>query len=127
MRLQITTRHFEITPEFKTYAEERIEKLKRYFDQIIDVNVILTTEKHRHHAEIALHTNGTNLVGTSDSEDMRSSVDGAVSRLEAQLKKHKNRLADRKRGNTHLGEALAAEANESNSPGVEIEDDDLEE
>src|SRR5262245_14097391 len=122
MRLQITTRHFEITPEFKSYAEERIQKLKRYFDQIIDVNVILTTEKHRHTAEIALHTNGTNLVGTTESEDMRASVDGAVSRLEAQLKKHKARLTDRKKGHKHLGEALADEA-ENNDTGLEIEED----
>jgi putative sigma-54 modulation protein len=121
MKLQITTRHFEITPEFRAYAEERIRKLKRYFDQIIDVNVILTTEKHRHTAEIALHANGTNLVGTTETEDMRTSVDGAVSRLEAQLRKHKDRLSDRKRGRTSLGEALAAEADHGS--GVEIEDD----
>jgi putative sigma-54 modulation protein len=122
MKLQITTRHFDITPEFRSYAEERIRKLKRYFDQIIDVNVILTTEKHRHAAEISLHMNGTNLVGTSESEDMRSSVDGAVSRIEAQLKKHKDRLTERKKG-VKLGPALAAEADNASPPGVEIEDD----
>src|ERR1051325_3172906 len=117
MKLQITTRHFDLTPEFKSYAEERIQKLKRYFDQIIDVNVILTTEKHRHTAEIALHTNGTNLVGTTESEDMRPAGGGAVARIEAKLKKNKERLVHKKKVQK-LGEALAAE-NEP-SPGVEI-------
>jgi len=120
MKLQITTRHFDMTPELRTYAEERVRRIKRYFDHIIDVNVILLTEKHRQVAEVTLHTNGTDLVGTAESSDMRTSMDQAVARLEAQLKRHKGRITDRK-GRTSLGAALGAEA--EGSPGVDIEDD----
>lgn len=121
MKFQITSRHFDLTPEIKTYSEERVRKLKRYFDQIIDVSVILSIEKHRNAAEITLHTNGQNLVGTSEAPEMRAAIDGAVDRIETQLRKHKDRITDR-RGRTPLGEVMAGE-NDGASGGVEIEDD----
>jgi putative sigma-54 modulation protein len=121
MNLQITTRHFDLTRELRAYAEERVRKIKRYFDQIIDVNVILISEKHRQVAEISLHLNGHNLVGRSVSAGMRTSIDQAVERIESQIKKHKDRLTRDRRGRTHLGEAMAAEA--ESSAGVEIEDE----
>lgn len=123
MRLQITTRHYEMTPEMRGYAEERIQRLKRYFDQIIDVNLVVGSEKHRQTAEIVLHTNGHDWSGTAESADMRTSIDDAVARVEAQLKKHKDRITDRK-GRVPLGEALADEAEAMRPPRVEIEDED---
>jgi putative sigma-54 modulation protein len=121
MKFQITSRHFDLTPEIRAFAEERVEKLKRYFEQIIDVSVILSIEKHRNAAEITLHTNGQNLVGTSEAPEMKAAIDGAVDRIETQLRKHKDRLTDR-RGRTPLGEAMSAEV-DGDSGGVEIEDD----
>lgn len=123
MRLQITTRHYDLTPELRTYAEERIQRLKRYFDQIIDVNLIVGAEKHRQAAEIVLHTTGHDWTGTAESSDMRTSIDDAVAKIEAQLKKHKDRITDRK-GRVPLGEALAGEADAVHPPGVDIEDEE---
>lgn len=123
MRLQITTRHYDLTPELRTYAEERIQRLKRYFDQIIDVNLIVGAEKHRQTAEIVLHTTGHDWTGTAESSDMRTSIDDAVAKIEAQLKKHKDRITDRK-GRVPLGEALAGESDAIHPPGVEIEDEE---
>jgi putative sigma-54 modulation protein len=120
MKLQLTTRHFDMTPDLRTYVDERVRRIKRYFDHIIDVNVVLSMEKHRHAAEVTLHSNGIDLVGTGESGDMRTAVDQAVARIEAQLKRHKGRLTDRK-GRMPLGAALGSEA--ESAPGVEIEDD----
>jgi putative sigma-54 modulation protein len=120
MKLQITTRRFDATPEFRTFTEDRIRKLTRYFDHIIDVNVILSVEKHRQAAEVTVHTNGSDLVGTSESADMRISLDQAVSRIEAQLKKHKEKRTGRRRTRTSLGEALAAEVD---SKAVDSDED----
>lgn len=119
MKLQITTRHFELTPEMRTSAEERVGKLKRYFEHIIDVSLILSAEKHRQTAEVTLRTNSHDLVGTAESSDMKGSIDQAVEKIEVQLRKHKDRIRDRK-GRTGLGEALASESGPS---GVEIEED----
>lgn len=120
MKLQITTRHFEMTPDLRAYADERVRRIKRYFDHIIDVNMVLRTEKHRQVAEVNLHTSVIDLAGTAEAADMRMAVDQAVERIEAQLKRHKGRLTDRKR-RALPGAALGAEA--EGAPGVDIEDD----
>ena len=120
MRIQFTTRHFELKPTFKAYAEERVLKLKRYFEQIIDVTVILASEKKSEFAEIRLHTNGHDLVGTGEGAEMGGALDQAVDRMEMQLRKHKERLSTKK-GRTHLGEAMA-EGPTSADTELEIEE-----
>jgi len=122
MRLQITTRHYDLPADLKNIAEERLLKLKRFFDQIIDVGLILSTEKHRNLAEITLRTGGHDWIGSAEAGDMRTAIDDAVAKIEVQLKKHKDRMTDRK-GRTNLGEAMAGEADADGKAGpVEIED-----
>ncbi len=120
MNLHITTRHCELDPETRTFAENRVRKMKRYFDQIIDVNVILTVEKHRHEAEVTLHTNGSNFVGAAEAQDLRSALELAAGKIEAQLKKLKDKRARERRSRTSLGEAMAAEVEQT---AVEIDED----
>jgi putative sigma-54 modulation protein len=119
MRLQITTRHYDLPADLKSLTVERLMKLKRFFDGIIDVNLILSTEKHRHHAEVMLHTGGHDWIGNAEAGDMRTAIDDAVAKIEVQLKKHKDRLTDRK-GLTPLGEALSNGAEPDGT--VEIEE-----
>ncbi|HEX7880844.1 MAG TPA: ribosome-associated translation inhibitor RaiA [Candidatus Eisenbacteria bacterium] len=121
MRLQITTRHYDLPTDLKGLTEERLTKLKRFFDAIMDVNLVLSTEKHRNHAEVVIRAGGHDWVGTAEAGDMRTAIDDAVDRIEIQLKKHKDRLTDRK-GRTSLGEAMTDGANTDSTGAVEIEE-----
>ena len=42
MNLHLTGRHLEITPAIRDYATGKIGKIKRHFDNVIDVNIILS-------------------------------------------------------------------------------------
>lgn len=121
MRIQITTRHYELKPNFRAFTEERLLKLKRYFDHIIDVNVILIAEKKLNQAEIRIHVGGGDLLVTGDGAEMGAALDAAADKMELLLKKHKDRRSEKK-GRTGLGEALAADAKTGADDGVEIED-----
>ena len=46
MNTKVTARHFELTPEIKSLAEENFDGLQRYFDHIISCHLILDVEKH---------------------------------------------------------------------------------
>ena len=39
MNLHLTGRHLEITPAIRDYATGKIGKIKRHFDNVIDVNI----------------------------------------------------------------------------------------
>ncbi|MDZ4804558.1 MAG: ribosome-associated translation inhibitor RaiA [Candidatus Eisenbacteria bacterium] len=122
MRLQITTRHYELPADLKSLAEERLTRLKRFFDQIMDIGLVLSTEKHRNHAEITLRVGGHDWAASAEAADMRSAIDDAAAKIEIQLKKYKDRLTDKK-GRTHLGEAMADEVAEAESGVVEFEEE----
>ena len=92
MKINTTSRHYELTPALKDYAESKIENLTTYFDHIVSAHIIFSVEKYRHAVEVTLHVNGKDIVGHDISEDMYTSVDRVVEKLERQLIKRKGKL-----------------------------------
>ncbi len=92
MKTTVTGRHLEVTPALKAYAEERVNHLARYSSLATEASVILTVEKYRHQAEVALNVNGVVIQAKEETPEMYASIDQAVEKIERQLKKHKDRL-----------------------------------
>ena len=92
MRKMITARHFDITPEIKAKAEEEMEGLTRYFDNIISAELILDVERHRRMAELKVKVYNNTISGSGDTDDMYNSIDQAVDKVKGQLKKYKGKL-----------------------------------
>lgn len=92
MELKTTARHFEATPELVTFTENKILKLKRFWDQILHVEAIMSVEKFRHISEIKVHVNGHDFSAKEESDDMYASVEKSVKNLEKQMKKFKGKL-----------------------------------
>lgn len=92
MNITIATRHTELTPALKDHVEKSLDKVKAHFDKVIDADVVLSVEKRRHIAEINLHANGLRINAKDATEDMYSSVDSAVAKLDRQVLKHRDRI-----------------------------------
>lgn len=92
MRINITARHFKLTQELREFVLKEVTRLKKYYKPIIDTEVILSWEKQDRLAEINIAVYGTILTAHERSEDMRKSVDLAVTKLERQVKRYKDRL-----------------------------------
>lgn len=92
MRINITARHFKLSEEVKVYTEKEVYRLKKYYDGIIDVDVILGWEKNDRMAEVRISVYGTVLTARERSNDMHKSIDRAVDKLERQLIKYKDRM-----------------------------------
>jgi len=82
----------EITDALRDHVESGLKKLKTHFDRIIDANVVLSVEKHRHIAEITIHANGIRIHGKESTDDMYRSVDAVVEKLDKQITKYKSRI-----------------------------------
>ena len=91
MKVNYTGRHMELTEPLKQFTKERLDKMATYLDDIIDVHVILSVEKHRHTAEITLKTRASALVASATTDDMYTSITQAVEKLEAQAHKHQDK------------------------------------
>ena len=58
MNLQISGHHLELTPAIREYVTAKLERVSRHFDNVIDVNVILSVEKLKQKAEVTVHLSG---------------------------------------------------------------------
>lgn len=92
--IQITGRHVEITDSMKDYAIDKISKIERFMNRIIDVNVIMDIQKLNHRVEIILKTSNTKITSSASTTDMYVSIDQAVDKLEAQILRYKSKLQD---------------------------------
>jgi putative sigma-54 modulation protein len=96
--MEITTRskNFTASPAIKSYAEEKLSKLEKYSRKLIEAHVMFSLERYRHIAEVVLRLNGGDITGRAESNDMYSSIDTVVDKLERMLKKRKDKVASRR-------------------------------
>jgi len=91
MQVSITGHHVEVTDSLKNYIDDKISKLKRHFDNVTDVHVILTVEKLEQKAEATVQISGAKLFAVDVKEDMYKAIDSMVDKLDRQIIKHKEK------------------------------------
>lgn len=92
MNLIITARHFKLKEDLKAYVDEKVRKLDRFYDGIIDVEVILGWEKQNRYAEMRINVFNKQIIIKEVSDEIRKSFDLALDRAERQLKKYKEKI-----------------------------------
>jgi putative sigma-54 modulation protein len=91
MQVSITGRHLEVTDSLKAHVEEKFTKLKRHFDHVTDVHVILSVEKVLQKAEATVQISGATLFAEDQQEDMYAAINNMVDKLDHQIIKHKEK------------------------------------
>lgn len=104
MNISITARHFKAPEPLKDFTRKEVERLTKYYDGIIDGEVILSWEKLTQIAEIKLKVYGQVLTAKEKSEDIRKSITLAVDKVERQLEKYKEKW--NKKGNAKAALAV---------------------
>jgi putative sigma-54 modulation protein len=94
MHITITARHFELTNAIRDHVEDSLYKLKRYFDHIITIHVTLALVNNRNSCEISLHASKFSLQSEGEAMDMYIAIDETIEKMEAQIKKLKDRVTD---------------------------------
>jgi len=91
MQISITGHHIEVTDSLKAHVEEKIAKLKRHFDNVVDIHVILTVEKLEQKAEATVQISGAKLFADDVQEDMYTAIDNMIDKLDRQVVKFKEK------------------------------------
>jgi putative sigma-54 modulation protein len=83
----------EPTEALKSYARERMERVRKYLPDPISCHVVLSTERHNHRIDVTfqLH-NGLAVAGHETTENMYSSIDLCIAKIERQVRKYKGKL-----------------------------------
>ena len=107
MNLNLTGRHLEITPAIREHVISKLDKVKRHFDNVIDVSVILSVDKLQQKAEASLHLSGKTIVAETSDSNLYVAIDALIESLDRQVIKHKEKNTARRHDNT--GKHAAAE------------------
>ncbi|GAB4336847.1 MAG: ribosome-associated translation inhibitor RaiA [Candidatus Abyssubacteria bacterium] len=98
MQLMVTGRNMEITDSLKAHIEKKLRKIKKYFDRIIDVHVVLSVEKYRQSAEVTISGgDGINYHSQETTDDVYVSVDKAIEKIERQLRRRRTKVRGAKK------------------------------
>ena len=92
MNLHLSGHHLDVTPAIRSYVLEKLGRVTRHFDQVIDLHVIMSVEKLRHKAEVSVHVAGRDIHVESIDADMYAAIDALADKLDRQIIKHKEKL-----------------------------------
>jgi putative sigma-54 modulation protein len=95
MKIKLTARHFDLTPEIRAHAEEELDGLNRFFEHIISAEMTMDLARHRRLAEIKIKVARDTLSGTGESDDLNKSISLAIDKVKVQLIKYKERLKEK--------------------------------
>ena len=93
MRINVTFRHMETSEPVRNYVEDKLPKVKKYIDEPVEAQVVLSVEKKiRHKVEVTLTAKGITIKATDETADMYAAIDGVLDKLERQLKRYKDKI-----------------------------------
>ena len=97
MKFQFSEKKVKLPQNVHAYAEKKVMKLARYFEEDAEALIVFSVEKDRNKAELTVHGAGTWFRASESTSDMFASIDAAVGTIEGQIRKNKTRLARRLR------------------------------
>ena len=92
MNLSVSGHHLDVTPALRSYVQEKIGRVRRHFDHVIDAHVILTANKLWRKAEVTLHVPGKDLHCECEDGDLYAAIDVLADKLDRQVLKYKDKL-----------------------------------
>ncbi len=95
MKFQYSEKKVKLPGNVHAYAEKKVMKLARFFDEEAEALIVFSVEKNRNIAELTVHGAGTWFRAKESTSDMFASIDAAVGTIEGQIRKNKTRLARR--------------------------------
>ena len=97
MKFQFSEKKVKLPDNVHAYAEKKVLKLARYFEEDAQALVVFSVEKNRNNVELTVRGAGTWFRAHESTSDMFASIDAAVGTIEGQIRKNKTRLARRLR------------------------------
>lgn len=118
MRIITSGKTMEVTDALRDTVERKLGKLSKLFQKDTEAQVTLSVEKNRHIIEITIPFDGVVLRCEECTDDMYTSIDKAVDKLERQINKHKTKLEKRFRGSKLIFENIVSTEDDDEKPRV---------
>lgn len=92
--ISVTGRNVLVTDAMQQYAIDKISKIDRFSNRVVDVNVVMDIQKIEHRCDIIMKVDQIIVRSSATSDNMYASIDKAVDRLKSQLSRYKRRIRE---------------------------------
>jgi putative sigma-54 modulation protein len=86
----------EPSDHLKKYGHDKLSRLEKYLDSLLTADVTFSVDKFRHKAEVVITSDGIKIKAVEETDDMYSSLDQVIDKLEKQIKRHMEKLKGHK-------------------------------
>ncbi len=105
MQLEVKGKNLDVPDSIRTYAEQKLEKLRKQLAEDTIVHLELAVEKNPkiHESQVAeatIFVKGDVLRAREASSDMKSSLDGLIEKLMRELKTYREKRREEPRRRT---------------------------
>ena len=113
MQLSISARHGHLSAATQEKITEKVEKLTKYHERVTAIHVTVDLE-HRDSPTVEIRVSAErteDFVSTDQAENVLMALDGALHKIEGQLRKHRDKqTGHRTPGLKHLEATLESES-----------------
>jgi putative sigma-54 modulation protein len=92
MNLNVSGHHLDVSPAIRSYVSDKLDRVVRHFDHVIDAHVILSADKLVRKAEVTLHVRGKDIHAECVDADLYAAIDLLVDKLDRQVIKYKDKI-----------------------------------
>ena len=96
MQLSVSFRNLDPSDHLKNYAETRLNRIKKYMEEPIEVHLVLSVQKFRHTADVTINANGIKIKAQEETGDLYSAIDLVMDKIEKQIKRQREKLKEHK-------------------------------
>ena len=104
MKYNIRGDKITVTGAMKSYIEEKISKIDKYFENPEDItaNIVVRVKDLEQTIEVTVPTKKFTLRAEESNEDFYAAVDLVINKLERQIRKNKDRLSKKYKNNESI-------------------------
>lgn len=98
MQISVSVRHGEMQPGDQPLIEEKVEKLRRLFDRVNAIDVVIDM-KQLDNPSVELKVSvehAPDCIATADATTVVGAIDLAIPKIEQQLRRTKQKMTDRR-------------------------------
>jgi putative sigma-54 modulation protein len=96
MKIEYVARKVDLGDDARQLAEKKLAKIKKYFNDILDVRLEVEQERHLFVADLLVRGKDFDIKSTSQNKDLTTAIQDAIDKLEIQARRAKTKLKDHK-------------------------------
>jgi putative sigma-54 modulation protein len=105
MKIDYIARKVVLTDHVRDLTEKKLGKVKKYFNDILDIRVEVEQERHLYVVDIFIKGKDFDTQSTSQNKELTAAIQDAIDKLEIQARRAKTRLKGKKRRGPETGKA----------------------